>query len=315
MHHTSFSANCNEQAQHGFPADSVPSPLKKALAKEHMNEAPEIFGWKAFSDWQNFVGDTFAKKALKALEVKVRERKAEFRYVDDPSVFIKIHEALGDFAELIEKVLHRFYERYAFLKMYHCCRPISVESYYLSGIQALNMSEMNTRFQGIFLGNPKYPLVTPDLVQGAIEYMAKSYKRQGYVYFGLDDRFLINHCGHYLIEGSEYLQSLAAFIERKVGGDLKREFREYGKPTVFELRIPISFVPEGELRELASELLQTWAYNTAHSRNDPYELDFGIELDRKVPSDHIMGHYHPERIPDPSNGFEDYCYLDNLKGR
>ena len=76
-----------------------------------MNEASEIFGWKAFSDWQNFVGDTFSKKALKALEVKIRERKAEFRYGDDPSVFIEIYEALGDFPELIEKVLHRFYER------------------------------------------------------------------------------------------------------------------------------------------------------------------------------------------------------------
>ena len=135
------------------------------------------------------------------------------------------------------------------------------------------------------------------------------------MYFGLDDRFLINHCGHYLIEGSEYLQGFAAFIERKIGGDPKREFRKYGKPTVFELRIPISFVSEGELRGFASELLQTWAYNTAHSRNDPYELDFGIEVDRGVPPDRIMGHYHFERIPEPSNSFEDYCFRDDLKGR
>jgi hypothetical protein len=42
-----------------------------------MNEAPEIFGWKAFSDWRNFVGDTFSKKALKALEVKIRGNRTE----------------------------------------------------------------------------------------------------------------------------------------------------------------------------------------------------------------------------------------------
>ena len=276
-----------------------------------MSESSEIFGWKDFRDWQDFVGETFSKKTLNALEEKIRGRKSEFRYVDDPSAFIEVYKALGDFSELFEELLNRFYERYAFLRMYHCCRPISVESYYNSGIKVLNISEMNSRFQRIFLGNPKYPLVTPDLVQAGIEDMAKSYRRHGYVYFGLDDRYLINHCGHYLIEGSEYLKSLAAFIERKIGGHLKSELRGHGKPTVFELQIPISVIPEGELRVLASELLQTWAYNIAHSKDDPHELAFCIDFDRGLSSDHIMGHYHPEKIPDPSNGHEFYCYLDD----
>lgn len=250
-------------------------------------------------------------KTLKTMGVKIRERQAEFEYVDDPSVFIEVYKPVGDFSELVEEVLNRFYERYAFLRMYHGCRPISVESYYDSGIQVLNISEMNSRFQRIFLDNPKYPLVSADLIQDAIEHMAKSYKRQGYVYFGIDDRFLINHCGHYIIEGSEYLQSLAAFIERKIGCDLKSELRRYGKPTVFTARIPVSAIPRGTLRELACELLQTWAYNVAHSRSHSYELDFGIELDRELPPDHIIGHYHPEEIPDPSNGYKIYCFLND----
>jgi hypothetical protein len=39
-----------------------------------MRETPDIFAWKDFRDWQYFVGDSFSKKTLKALEVKIRER-------------------------------------------------------------------------------------------------------------------------------------------------------------------------------------------------------------------------------------------------
>lgn len=104
-------------------------------------------------DWQNFVGDAFSKKTLKALEVKIRKKKAEFRYVNDPSVFIEIHEALGDLFEIVEKVLDRFYEPYAFFNMYNCCRLFMLKAIYPYGIHGLNMSEMNTRFEEILLGN------------------------------------------------------------------------------------------------------------------------------------------------------------------
>jgi len=156
-------------------------------------------------------------------------------------------------------------------------------------------------------------MVTPNLVQGAIEDMAKSYKREGYVYFGLDDRFLIDHCGHYLIEGSEYLQGLASFIERETGGELKSELRRYGKPTIFEVRIPLSAIQESELKELAFDLLHTWAYNLAHNSSHSYKLDFGIELDQGLPPDHIIGHYYPGEIPDPSNGYKIYCFQNDSK--
>ncbi len=250
---------------------------------------------------------------MKALEVKIRERRDEFRYVDDPSVLIELYKELGDFYEQIEEVLKRFHQQYKFLKMYHCCRPTSVEEYYDSGIQILDMSEMNSKFQRIFLGNPKYPMVTPNLIQDAIEYMSKSYKREGYVYFGIDDRFLIDHCGHYLIEGSEYLQGLAAFIERETGPNLKSELRRYGKPTIFKVRIPLSTIHESDLRELVCKLLYTWAYNLAHDRSHSYKLDFSIELDQGLPPDHIIGHYHPEEIPDPSNNYEIYHFSNDKK--
>ena len=94
--------------------------------------------------------------------------------------------------------------------------------------------------------------------------------------------------------GSEYVQGLAVHIERETGCDLKSELRQHGKPTVFEVRVPIAAFLEGELCELSYELLQTWAFNIAHCRNQSYELDFGLEIDHGLPPENIIGHYHPE---------------------
>lgn len=276
-----------------------------------MRTVPEIFSWKDFCKWQHFVRDTFPKMTSEPLKAAICEGKDGFQYVDDVLYFAKFYEKFGNYSEMVESLLNRFYERFAFVKMYHCCHPLSVESYYDVGIRVLSMSEMNNRFEKIFLSNPKFPQVTESHIQSAIQHMAGSYKRQGYVYFGMDDRFLVNHCGHYLIAGSEYLQSLAAFIERETGCDLKSELRQYGKPTVFEVQVPICAFSEGEFRDLAYELLHTWAYNVAHSRTYSYELDFGIEIDHGLPSDNIIGHYHPKRIPDPSNYYEMYCFEED----
>ena len=182
-----------------------------------MSIATETFGWKDFCDWQNFVGDAFPKMILEPLKEAIGKDEDGFRYVDD-SYFEGLYETFGTYSVLVETLLNRFYQRFAFVKMYHCCRPLSIQSYYDCGIRVLNMSEMNSRFEKIFLGNQQFPQVTQTHIQSAINHMAKSYKRHGYVYFGMDDRFLINNCGHYLIGGSEYLQSLAAFIERAIGG-------------------------------------------------------------------------------------------------
>jgi len=258
--------------------------------------APQIFSWKDFPQWEKFIWDTFPETIREPLFEAIRGGRKGFEYADDVLYFQKFYAAFGEYSELVESFLNDFSKRFTFIKMYHCCRPSDTQSYYDLGIRVLNAAGMNERFKGLFLRNPKFPQITDSHIQSAIEHMAASYKRRGFVYFGLDDRFLLNHCGHYLIYGSEYLQSLAAFIRRGFRCDLKSELRKSGKPTIFEVRMPISNCSDGELRELAYELFHTWAYNIAHNRTYPYGIDFAIEIDHDLPPDHIIGHYHPENI-------------------
>jgi len=273
-----------------------------------MTIAPQIFSWKDFPEWEKFVWDIFPETIREPLFEGIRNGRQGFEYVEDVLYFAKFYATFGKYSELVESFLNNFSKRFTFIKMYHCCRPSNTQSYYDLGIRVLDTAEMNNRFKELFLRNPRYPQITDSHIQAAIKHMARSYRRHGFVYFGLDDRFLLNHCGHYLIFGSEYLQSLAAFIERETRCDLKSELRKCGKPTVFEVRMRISTFSDGELRELTSKVFHTWAYNIAHNRTYPYELDFGIEIDHELPQDYIIGHYHPKMIPDPSNGYESYCF-------
>lgn len=54
----------------------------------------------------------------------------------------------------------------------------------------------------------------------------------------LDDKFLINHCGHYLIHGSEYLMALTGCLKHQ-RLDLTQVLRKIGKPTMIVCDIAI----------------------------------------------------------------------------
>ena len=277
-------------------------------ALDHMTITPKTFSWTGYPEWEKFVRDIFPKTIREPLFEAIRNGRDGFEYEADVSYFAKFYATFGEYPELVENFLNDFSKQFTFIKMYHCCHPLDTQSYYDLGIRVLDTAEKNKRFKKLFLGNSRFLQITDTHIQAAIEHMADSYKRSGVAYFGLDDRFLLNHCGHYLIFGSEYLQSLAAFIERAIGCDLKSELRKYGKPSVFEVWMPMSNFSVDELKCLASEVFHTWAYNIAHDRTYPYELDFGIDIDHDLEPAYIIGHYHPKMISDQSNCYGSYCF-------
>lgn len=177
--------------------------------------------------------------------------------------------------------------------MFHCCRPLSVESYYRDGIKTLDMYYANQIFENIVRNNPAFSNVTSEHFKSAFEGMADSIERNGHVYFGLDDRFLVNCCPHYLKFGSEYFQALAVQIDAIANTNVKDFLQSSGKPTVFTANIPLSNIDADETDSLVSSIFTTWLYNHAHETNDPFQADFGISLTHDLKPDQIINHFHP----------------------
>ena len=267
-----------------------------------MNNKPKTFIWKDLNSWDNFIRGLMPLRISEKIITELQKKRALFRYTDDPEPFENVYSVFSDFASLGGRFVSTFSANFEFVRMFHCCRPLQVEPYYTQGIRVLMSSEAEKQFKDRFLNNPKFPRISESHIDAATDSMADSYTRFGQVYFGLDDRFLIQHCGHYLIYGSEYIQSLANFVGRKLGYDLKSQVRQAGKPTVFEVNIPVCQFEIEELGALAEEALPAWAHCMAHSEKQPGQIDFAITMDQTLPAKNIVGHYHPEEVPDPFRG-------------
>ena len=256
-----------------------------------------LFDWKALPDW----GETIAGFIPSALQAEVRRHIAAspdgFKYRDDVYAFEKLFREIGDFDELIDRFTDQFPRHFPFLRMYHCCRPLDTASYYRSGMLVLDRSVADRGFADLYLNNPEFPNVNEADIAASVASMADSYRREGWIYFGLDDRFLVDHCSHYLKYGSEYCQGLAVNLSGLTGYDIKADLVRRGTPTVFCVRMPVERVDKESLQALGRDAFYAWAYGLSHGTSETWEVDFAIETDKPLPPENIINHYLPEGIP------------------
>lgn len=257
------------------------------------------FEWKEPSTWTDSLLEVIPPKLLSRLVAKVCCHKNDFAYLDDVLAFRDVYSKIGDYLQLAERLPVFLQEAFTFIRMFHCCRPVDAKSYYQDGIRVLTPTETDMRFKKIFLGNPRLPLMTEAHIDTAIELAAKSYGREGRIYFGLDKGFLIKRCGHYLIYGSEYFQCLAGHIESRTGQPVKAELTKIGTPTIFKIDLPIEYVSDQDLCELGEAALHAWAYRIVHPNAAIRDMNYAVNINHDLTSDLIKGHYHPECIPDP----------------
>ncbi len=257
----------------------------------------KTFIWKDLINWRSEIEEMIPQVVCKEFIESIRECRQKFRYVDELNLFKKLYLEFDNYSVLKDDFVINFPVRFASIRMYHCCRPIDTESYYSKGICVLDSNEANRKFKDLFLNNPSFPEIAESHIEQAISSIADSYMRHGYVYFAIDDRFLITYCSHYLVYGSEYIQALAAFLERELKCGAKSELKKVGRPTVFEVDMPVGKISNVEMRDLAEDIFPAWAFAIAHNRNETGTADFSIEIEQGLQPELIVGHYHPD-LPD-----------------
>jgi hypothetical protein len=111
----------------------------------------------------------------------------------------------------------------------------------------------------------------------------------------VDERVLIEECGHYLLGGSEFVQGI-------LGPQAARSVLSDCAPTVIEVDLPLSRVPPSQLREFSRALVVEWAKILRRNRSEPRHLDFSFCLQMPIPAAWIAGHFHPLAVRDPHGG-------------
>lgn len=191
---------------------------------------------------------------------------------------------------------------YSHFKAFHGCRPRSLDSYYTHGLVGQNFEPLIRSFREIFAD------VAKDDIKRAIDkFVKRGQQGQGAIWLLADDQLLIKECGHYIIQGSEFLMALAANLGHGPSGeDYRFRLRNYGIPTVLEVDLPIGLVPPHQHVEVAKSLLSEWGQLAARR-----PLGFGSEgplyvVRGDIPAECIRSHYHPAKVVDPHRGFRPY---------
>ncbi|WP_446333227.1 hypothetical protein [Burkholderia pseudomallei] len=253
----------------------------------------KVFDWRARRSWlasiQHYADDL--------LGPSIRNRIAQ----DRPKCWSDDMSWLPDSEDVVPEFISRFTTYYGYFKGFHGCRPRTLSSYYEQGLVGQNSAELFATFREIFSDVPR------DKIDRVIErFSDRGLRERGAIWFVGDDASLIEDCGHYAIQGSEFLMALAAALcGPDAGEDYRFRLRRHGVPTILEVDMPASFVPSEQRNEVATMVLSAWGQSVAHR-----PLGLGEEpcyvVRRNIPPDCIKSHYHPQRIRDPHQGFRAY---------
>lgn len=232
--------------------------------------------------------------ASSLLTAEVREHVRQAR----PDCWPDDMSWLPDHGWLVREFSGRMADYYSHFKAFHGCRPVATGSYLKDGLIGQNKDNIQRTFRQIYSEWP------PEALARAIEQVeATSPSEAGKVWLLGCDRKLVEGCGHYLIQGSEYLMTLAGALGEYPA---QQRLRNIGVPTIFEVDLPVSYVPAEQRMEVARNILSAWGQGVARR---PLGLNSGspcFEIRRTIPPEHIRGHWHPEQIVDPHRGCSTY---------
>lgn len=190
---------------------------------------------------------------------------------------------------------------YTHFKGFHGCRPPKLASYYEHGLLGQSSTRLCEAFREIFSDVPK-----SDVENVITKFAERGDRERGAIWLSADDKSLIKTCGHYVIQGSEYLMALAANLGQSPHGeDYRFRLRRYGIPTILEVDLPLRLVPVEQHVEVAKMILSEWGQQAAQRplslRDEPCYV-----IRDDIPPECVRGHYHPERILDPHQGYRVY---------
>lgn len=191
-------------------------------------------------------------------------------------------------------------KEYSHIRAYHACKPIKAGDYFSKGILIAKHEELKGRAKQIFCSDGLLA-VSESEVQNAAEKLSLIDNKK--LYLAIDDRFLLENCGHYLIYGSEYILAIANNLPTKQRKLCIERILKIGKPTIFEISLPLKFLNKSLLSELACRLCRS-VYN--HEKG--HHIDFALTLNESISPELIVGSYHPSIIEDPYNSFQKYSW-------
>lgn len=202
-------------------------------------------------------------------------------------VLLQDHEALVEpLAEALADVS---------VRAYHGCRVPDAGAYARDGLKLNQPAAMHAQVRQIVAEADDLAGLRPSLERRLAEFACDD-RDTAWLHVGLDDRVQLDHAGHYMLYGSEWLM---AFLGEAGHATL----RGLGVATMLEIDLPLDWTSSGTRGELAQALLQQWTRVAVNAPDWSPQIDFTFSLRHDLPAHCIVGHYHPEVLVDNHHGF------------
>jgi hypothetical protein len=267
-----------------------PSPLATPVI-DRAAAAPLIH-WGDPQSWVPKIG-RFLQSRLKpgALERWQKRNGLQDLYLDDIEWRTMLIEELDEDLELTTEALEYALEG-GDIQIHHTCRPVNPSSYTEHGIRVANNADRLTLLQKTisYLVLPEWEM--REVLRKANQRFAQPDIDLGKVFLALDERFMAESAGHYLLRGSEWQAAM-------LGMGNFAALQKRGVPTSFWVRLPYSWISKAARSQFSDVLLREWVRLKVLSSTQVQHLDFTFTLKRDIPPTLIFGHSHPETIPDP----------------
>lgn len=242
-----------------------------------------IFDWRSRRSWLSAI----RHYAADILDDEVREHLERVR----PRCWSDQMDWLPDHSIRIEAIADKFVGYYTHVKAFHGCRPASFGTLRQAGLRVQDPAALLRQFRAIYDDVPQ-----PQLQAAEARMAEVSHDESGRIWLIACDKELVRACGHYMIQGSEYIQGLAVGL----GPRLAQRLRSIGVPTVLEVDLPVSFVGDHQRLSLAREIAAAWGQlRTRRPLGADHPPCYVVRRD--IPPEHIVGHYHPRQLRDPHN--------------
>lgn len=251
----------------------------------------QVFSWSEIGKWERAVRAMLADVIDARLVRRFRKRSPEFIVGDDLSW---LDDLIGWNESIHDVFTDRFIDHYDSVLAFHGCRPTRLAGYRRAGLRLCNIEKLNTLARRIFGCGDEIDNAIADLAHDRFGY-SYSELNSARIFFCLSKQFLVEHCGHYLLYGSEYLLCIGARLGRK------QELRNRGKATVVEVALPISILQRRDVRELCGRIIEEIFERVLDPQFRTLAPNFGFEVRHPVPPECIVAFHHPTRIPNPHN--------------
>lgn len=230
----------------------------------------------------------------------LREEPGERMFGDDLAYLERAFEANGESFDMRTRdgLFHTVLARFGYLRGYHGCRALSVDSYYKRGLLKLTRERLASLAFDVFDGS----ISIEEWNRRAAT--ANLNTRDNHLYFATDPVDFIRTCGHYLIYGCESMSCLWRDAHGRADPrflESQERQRSKGIPTLFACDVPIGWIPR-ELREELAKTLVTHFFQGESKEPLPERErshDWCFWLRRDLPPRYIRQHSHPATIPDP----------------